>query len=104
MKKTAVFFALLTGTAFAGSKSFTISLPETVNIGGTTLKAGDYKAELQDQKLIIKHGHESAETAVKVETADKKYGNTSVSYANENGTNKMESIQVGGTNMKVVVE
>jgi hypothetical protein len=79
MKKTAVFFALLTGMAFAGSKSFTIGLTETVNIGGTTLKPGNYKAELEDQKPIIKHGHESAETAVKVETADKKYGNTSVS-------------------------
>lgn len=104
MKKTAVFFALLTGMAFAGSKSFTVTLPETVNIGGTELKPGDYKAELQDQKLIIKHGHESAETAVKIETAEKKYGNTSVSYAKENGTNKMESIQVGGTHMKVVIE
>jgi hypothetical protein len=103
MKKTVVFFALLT-MAFAGTKSFTISLPETINIGGATLKPGEYQAELQDQKLIIKHGHESAATAVKVETAGKKFSNTSVSYAKENGTNKIESIQVGGTNMKVVIE
>ena len=104
MRKTAVFFALLTGMAFAISKSFTVTLPETVNIGGTALKPGDYKAQLQDQKLIIKHGHESAEAAVKIETVDKKYGNTSVSYAKENGTNKMESIQVGGTHMRVVIQ
>src|SRR5579871_2738346 len=106
MKKTAIFFALVAGMAFAGSasKSFTVTLPETVNVGGTALKPGDYRAQLQNDKLVIKHGRESAEATVKVENADKKFGNTSVSYAKENGTNKMESIQVGGTNMKVVVQ
>ena len=43
MNKTAVFFALPAGMAFAGSKSFTVTLPETVNIGGATLNAATAK-------------------------------------------------------------
>ena len=61
MKKAVLFVCLLAGMAFASAKSFTVSLFEPAMIGGTELKAGDYKCELQDQKIVIKHGHETTE-------------------------------------------
>jgi hypothetical protein len=89
--------------AFASAKSFTVTLFEPAMIGGTELKAGDYKCELQDQKIVLKHGHDSTEAAVKVETGESKYSSTAVTFANADGKNKVEEIRVGGTNMKLVL-
>jgi hypothetical protein len=90
--------------AFASTKSFTVTLFEPATIGGTELKACDYKCELQDQKIVIKHGHETTEAAVKVESGEAKYSSTTVRYANADGKNKVEEIRVGGTNMKIVLD
>ena len=61
MKKALLCVCLLAGMAFASAKSFTVTLFEPAMIGGTELKAGDYKCELQDQKIVLKHGHDSTE-------------------------------------------
>jgi len=103
MKKAVVFVCLLAAMAFASAKSFTVTLFEPSMIGGTELKAGDYRCELQGDKIVIKHGHETTEAAVKVESGDHKYSSTSVQYASTDGKNKIEEIRVGGTNMRLVV-
>jgi len=103
MKKALLFVCLLAGVAFAGSNSFTLTLSEPTMIGGTELKAGEYKCVLQDQKIVLKHGHQTTEAAVKVETGQSKYSITTVTYANAGGKNKVEEIKLGGTNMKLVV-
>ena len=103
MKKALLFVCLLAGMAFASAKSFTVTLFQPAMIGGTELKAGDYKCEMQDQKIVIKHGQDVTEAAVKVETNQGKYPSTSVTYANADGKNKIEEIRVGGTNMKLVL-
>jgi hypothetical protein len=104
MKRALLFVCLLAGMAFASTKSFTVTLFEPATIGGTELKACDYKCELQDQKIVIKHGHETTEAAVKVESGEAKYSSTTVRYANADGKNKVEEIRVGGTNMKIVLD
>jgi len=104
MKKALLFVCLLAGMALASTKSFTVTLFEPATIGGTELKAGDYKCELQDQKIVIKHGRQTTEAAVKVESGEAKYSSTSVRYANADGKNKVEEIRVGGTNMKIVLD
>jgi hypothetical protein len=53
---------------------------------------------------VIKHGHETTEAAVKVESGEAKYSSTTVRYANADGKNKVEEIRVGGTNMKIVLD
>jgi hypothetical protein len=103
MKKALLFACLAAGMAFASAKSFTLTLFEPAMIGGTELKAGDYKFELQDQKIVIKHGRETTEAAVKVETSGSKYPSTAVTYANADGKNKIEEIRLGGTNMRLVL-
>jgi len=103
MKKAMLFVCLLAGMAFAATKPFNVTFLVPTVIGGTELSAGDYKFELQDQKLVIKHGRKTTEAAVKVETGDAKYSTTTVRYANADGKYKAEEIQVGGTNMKLVL-
>jgi hypothetical protein len=42
------------------------------------------------------------EVPVKLETAEKKYGDTVVGYATENGKEAVTEIRLGGTTTKVV--
>lgn len=103
MKKALLFACLVAGMAIASAKSYTITLFEPAVIGGTELKAGDYKFELQDQKIVIKQGKQTTEASVKVETGDAKYPATTVRYGNTDGKNKVQEIMLGGTNMKLVL-
>jgi hypothetical protein len=103
MKKALLCLGLLATMAFASAKSFTVSFLVPATVGGTELRAGDYKFELQDQKIVIKHGRQTTEAAVKVETGDAKYSSTTVRYNMADGKNKVEEILVGGTNMKLVL-
>jgi len=105
MKKVLLFACLLAGVAFASTKKYSITLYAPTMIGGTELKAGDYKFELQNQKIVIlNNGKETTEASVKVETGDTKYASTSATFANADGKNKLEQICVGGTNMKLVLD
>lgn len=104
MKKALLFLCLAAATAFASAKSYTVSFLVPSTIGGTELSAGDYRFELQDQKIVIKHGRKTTEAAVKVETGEAKYSSTTVRYDMADGKNKVEEIHVGGTNLKLVVE
>ena len=103
MKRTLLFVCLLAGMAFASAKSYSVTFFEPSFVGATELKAGEYKFELQDQKIVIKHGKETTEAQVKVETGDTKYPSTTVKFATADGKNKVEEIRVGGTNMKLVL-
>lgn len=104
MKRTLLFVCLVAGMAFASTKSYKVTFFEPSVIGGTELKAGDYTFQVQDQKIVIKNGKETTEAPVKVETGNTKYSSTAVRFANADGKNKVQEIQVGGTNMKLVVE
>jgi len=103
MKKVALLACLLAGMAFASAKTYVVTFFEPAVVGGTQLKAGDYKLEIQDQKIVIKHGKDVAEAPVKIETGEAKYPSTSVRYGNVDGKNKVQEIRVGGTNMKLVL-
>ena len=104
MKKALLLVCALAGMAVASTKSFTVTLYEPSVIGGTELKAGDYRCELKDQKLVIKRGRETTEAGVKVENGEAKYASTSVRYDTGDGKSKVQEIRVGGTNMKLVLD
>jgi hypothetical protein len=104
MKKAALFVCLLAGMALASPKSYNITFFQPSIVGGTELKAGDYRFEVKDQKLVIKHGHETTEANVKVETANSKYPSTTIRYDNADGKYRVQEIHVGGTNMKLLLD
>ena len=93
-------FATLALAAASAATSYKVTFYEPVVVNGTTLKAGEYKVEVDNDKAIIKKGKAVAESPVKVESSDAKFPSTTVRLA---GT-QVEEIRVGGTRTKLVFE
>jgi hypothetical protein len=79
-----------------------VNLSETAVLGGTELKAGEYKVEVVDQKAVVRNGKLHGEFPVKVENSDSRYSTTSVRFSNGDGKLHIQEIHVGGTNTKLV--
>jgi hypothetical protein len=100
MKVTKLMFsvaALALGVASAAS-SYSVKLYDSVWIGGTQLKAGDYKVEMQGDKAVFKNGKSVIEVPATLGTSDKKYTFTSLGLVDS----KLHEIDVGGTNVKIL--
>jgi len=103
MKKAAIFVCLLAGMAFAGGKTYSVTLYQPSTIGGTELKPGNYKVEVDGDKMLVRNEKGSTEAQVKVESVERKFDNTSVRYNNADGKYKVEEIHLGGTKTKLVL-
>src|SRR5207244_1821914 len=57
-----------------------LELYQPTTVAGTTLKAGDVKLELKDNKAVLKQGKIVVEASVKTETASQKFLYTAVGY------------------------
>jgi hypothetical protein len=96
-KKLVVCALLALGAASAASYSVKLSQPSIVK--GTQLKPGDYRLTVDSDKVTFVNGQQKVETSAKVETADKKFDNTSIRY---DGTGLISEIRIGGTKTKLV--
>lgn len=103
MKKAVLLVCLLAGMALASTKSYRVTLYQPSVIGGTELMPGDYKVEVQNEKIIIQNGKQSTEAGVKVENADRKFSATAVRYSNGDGKYRVQEIRLGGTTMRLVL-
>ena len=100
MKMTKLTLCLATlalGVASAAS-SYTITLTSDVWAGGTQLKAGAYKVQVEGSQVIFTNSKASVPVAVTVEKNASKYQNTMLEADSDN----LKAIDFGGTNMKVV--
>jgi hypothetical protein len=95
-------FAVVALAAVAGAKSYTVNLFEPAVLGGTELKAGEYKVEVIDQKAVVRNGKLHGEFPVKVETSDSRYSTTTVRFSNGDGKLHIQEIRLGGTTTKLV--
>ena len=104
MTKTVKFFAMFLVLALAASaaSSHTVTFFQPSTVGGTELKAGDYKLMMENDKVVIQKGKEKVEAMVKVESADSKFSSTSVRYADQNGKMKVTEIRLGGTTTRLI--
>jgi hypothetical protein len=91
--------ALMVASA-AEKHSITLFQPSVVN--GTELPAGDYRMEVDGEKVVLSKGKQKVEATVKTETGDSKFSSTSVRYNNADGKMKVQEIRLGGTNRKLV--
>jgi hypothetical protein len=100
VKRLTFGFGILALAVASAASSYTVTFFQPVTVNGTTLKAGDYKVEVNDNKAVIKKGKTIAESPVKVENNDAKYSNTSVRLAGS----QVEEIHLGGTRTRLVFE
>ncbi len=86
------------GLASAAS-SYGVKFYDSVWIGGTQLKAGDYKIEMQGDKAVFKSGKTvMVEVPATMGKSDKKYNFTTLLSEDS----KVSEIDVGGTMMKIM--
>jgi hypothetical protein len=102
-KRFLFVFAIL-ALAVASAKTYSVRLFQDSVLAGTELKAGDYRIDLTDSKIVLKSGKQVVESAVKVEQSDTKYSATTVRFANADGKYRIQEIRLGGTNLKLVVD
>jgi hypothetical protein len=100
-------FALLVsvmGLAVASAASnFKLNFYQPTVVNGTTLKVGEAKLEIRENKAIVKQGKTSVEANVKVETGTNKYLYTTVGYK-EGDNHQIKDITLAGTTTKLVFE
>ena len=93
------FATLAIAVASAATGSYKVDLLEPSVINGSTLPAGQYKVEVNEDKATLSHGKTTTEAQVKVETVDQKYRTTSVLY----GANALvQEVRIGGTKTKLI--
>jgi hypothetical protein len=102
MLKTFLLLVSAVSLAVASAaSSWSVQLYQPTVVNGTTLKAGDVKIEVKDNKITFKQGKTTIQADVKVETAKDKFVYTTVGYK-DSTTHEIRDITLGGTTTRVV--
>jgi hypothetical protein len=91
------------GLALASTKSYTVSLFFPVKLGTTELKAGDYRLEVADNKVVLRSGKVRTEAVVRVEETGERFERTTVRVTGSAGEQRIQEIRLGGTHTKLIV-
>jgi hypothetical protein len=104
MIKRVLLLVSAMGLAIASAASnFSLNLYQPTVVNGTTLKVGEAKLEIHDNKAVVKQGKTSVEANIKVETSASKYLYTTIGY--KDGENhQIKDITLAGTTTKLVFE
>ena len=87
----------------AAPKTLHMTLGEQAWIGANELQPGDYKVEMQGDKVILILGKKQIEVAAKMESNNKKFDTTLV-VIDEAGSSRpaLQEIDFGGTTTRIV--
>ena len=102
-RKVVLSLVAFAGLAMASAKSYTLSLFFPVKVGTTQLKAGEYRLEVADNKVIITSGKLRGEAQVRVEENGTRYNTTTVRVAGAAGDQRIQEIHIGGTKTRLVL-
>ena len=105
MKKSLIFAGALSLSAicFAGTKSYDINLSTAAKAGNVTLAAGEYKLTVQGTNAVFTDAktRKTFTAPIKVETSPKKFHYTAVDTAPDQGSDKITSIELGGSTTQI---
>jgi hypothetical protein len=93
---------LFLALAAASAKTYDLKLLQPSIVAGTELKAGDYRIDVDNDKVVISNKDQSAQCAVKVEQSESKFSTTTVRYAVDAGKYRVQEIRLRGTKIKLV--
>ena len=102
IKKLLFAFGSLALVAASAASRYKVELSQSAEIGGKTVKAGEYTIELKDNKAILRGDHGQVEAEARIETEAKKYSTTAVRYSGSESRPSLDEIRIGGTTTKVV--
>ena len=95
----------LASVAFAGGKTYDITLSKAAKAGSVQLPAGDYKLKVDGTTATFTDSHrKSFSTPIKVESATKKFSATAVDSSEAGSTDLIHSIMLGGSVTKIDFE
>jgi hypothetical protein len=104
MIKRLLLLVSVMGLAVASAASnFNLNFYQPTVVNSTTLKIGEAKLEIRDNKAIVKQGKTSVEANIKVETANSKYLYTTIGYKDADN-HQIKDITLAGTTTKLVFE
>lgn len=100
--KTLLLFAVA-GLSIASAKSFTVMVPDQATVNGTPLAAGEYKVSVNGASvtLLERNTKNVVQANATVQTADRKFDNTSILSKTVDGKNEIDEIDLGGTKTKL---
>jgi hypothetical protein len=104
MKKTSLLIGMfvLASLAFAGGKSYNVTLTKPSKVGSLQLVAGSYSVKVDGANAVFTDAkRHSFTTAVKVDTASKKFEYTAVDSTDSGATELVHSITLGGSLTKI---
>jgi len=102
MLKRIVMFGLL-AVALASAKTYSFTISEPAQAGAAQLKPGEYRLKLNDaQVALIDMNGRQIDVVATVEQSDIKFDQTSITTTDVDGVHRILSIQLHGTNNKVV--
>ena len=102
MNKLVLLFGTLALAAASAGTTYRVTLYQTAQVNGTTLKPGDYKVEIGDGTVSFKQGKVTAEAKAKLEEVANKVLSTTVDV--DGDTKQLKEIRLGGTNKVIVLE
>jgi hypothetical protein len=93
----------LSSLGIASAKSFDVVLSSPTMAGTTELKPGEYRLKVEGSQAVFTEaqGSKSFTVPVKVESADRKFGQTAVESTNQNGMDNIHSIDLAGSNTRL---
>jgi hypothetical protein len=103
MKKTLLIgvFALAS-FAFAGGKTYNVTLSKPAKVGSLQLLAGNYQLKVDGASAVFTDAkRHSFTTAIKVENGSKKFEYTAVDSTESGNTELVHSITLGGSATKI---
>ena len=89
--------------ALAGTKSYDLVFDQTAAVGAVQLAPGAYKLKVENGTATFTDGRtsKSVSAPVKLETGSQKFAHTAVDSIAEGKTQRVASIELGGSTTKV---
>jgi hypothetical protein len=97
--------SVLLVSARTSAKNYTINISDSATVGNAQLTPGQYHIKLDGSQVVLtdKAGNQ-IDASAKLETADHKFEQTSITTSKADGTNRILSIQLGGGSNLVVFQ
>jgi hypothetical protein len=103
IKRMLLLVSVVSVAVASAASNFNLNFYQTTVVNGTTLKVGEAKLEIKDNKAIVKQGKTSVEASVKVESGANKYLYTTIGYK-DGDTHQIKDITIAGTTTKLIFE